>query len=980
MRPLSRWSWAGCLLLALGSAAGSAPREPSRRGGEVDLDDPQGRARARERTDGDREPADQLEILRIAEQEAARYGLRRSPGVQAQSRVGGAGWVSLGPTDAAVEKNGSVTLNKVDSGRARRVLVHPTNPDLVYLAVSGGGVWKTFNATNQSSSGGPSWEPITEAIGSLAVGSIAMNPTAPDSLLLGLGDPFDVKASGLLHSEDGGQTWSAASALSGSYAGSSGVYTATSVRDLAFDPGGSGVVLAATNVGLFRATDFGQGSSTSWTLIDVSLGITGGHGQVQACWSAVFLGGTSWLVSCVDQSSVDFNKGRIFKSTDGGASFADYTARLPGDPTVSPADPDLTGLGRISLAAGTPPTGTTHTRVYALAENGPAASTSKQKDVFRSDDGGETWSSLGAYAGSGKAPTNPFDHPPFPGQTDLDVIHTQASYNQAIVVDPHADGTVFIGGDLSLLRSRDGGSTWDLMSYWLPASGTISTDSYVHADWHTATISYAGGGGTFYGGSDGGLFASTNVLTASAGSALWTPLNKGLVTHLVYSVASAGQRASAGTCSVPAAATDLVLGGLQDNGTRLRAVTSQSGSSFNQITGGDGFGVAMGCCHSGESACTQPGAMGGLMLATYVRQVQRSVNGGGGFSKVIDGTIGSITLDANYNFVMWLAADHADPAGATLLVPITSATDQTGTIWSSSDGGQNWSQIGSSFALPAYQVMADGVTAGNWAATTRVRSANGLTALSQAMVKTAGDSDWTAVAAVPVTGQPTWYLPLRSAALDPADPSGNTLWAGSGETRPYCNGNGCSPVNGRYGSTIPSSVGHVFRTGNARAGASAIWTVQAGASSGLPNVPVNIIRVDPGDPNTVYVGTEIGLYRGSYNAGSTSWTRLGNGLPLVSVTDLALAADSSWIRIATYGRGFWELFPRSGGSTSGAYGDGDLDGDQQLDGFDLVREAALLYSTSADADYNWVGHLVGSSNAIGTADITALVAKLGGRP
>ena len=177
-------------------------------------------------------------------------------------------------------------------------------------------------------------------------------------------------------------------------------------------------------------------------------------------------------------------------------------------------------------------------------------------------------------------------------------------------------------------------------------------------------------------------------------------------------------------------------------------------------------------------------------------------------------------------------------------------------------------------------------------------------------------------------------------------------------------------------------MGHVFRSTNARAGAATTWSAQGAAGSGLPYVPVNVIRVDPGDQNTVYAGTEIGLYRGTYTPGtdSTAWVRYGTGLPLVSITDIALAADGSSIRVSTFGRGFWEIFPKSGGSTAGVLGDGDLDQNQQIDAFDLVREAALRFTTSADDDYNAVGNLVGTVNAIDDADFAALLKKLGGRP
>ena len=56
-------------------------------------------------------------------------------------------WVSIGPTAADFEQNGSFTGHESDSGRARVILPHPTNPDIVYFLTSGGGLWRTNNWT-----------------------------------------------------------------------------------------------------------------------------------------------------------------------------------------------------------------------------------------------------------------------------------------------------------------------------------------------------------------------------------------------------------------------------------------------------------------------------------------------------------------------------------------------------------------------------------------------------------------------------------------------------------------------------------------------------------------------------------------------------------------------------------------------------------------------------------------------------------------
>jgi photosystem II stability/assembly factor-like uncharacterized protein len=81
-----------------------------------------------------------------------------------------------------------------------------------------------------------------------------------------------------------------------------------------------------------------------------------------------------------------------------------------------------------------------------------------------------------------------------------------------------------------------------------------------------------------------------------------------------------------------------------------------------------------------------------------------------------------------------------------------------------------------------------------------------------------------------------------------------------------------------------------------------IWSA---ASNGLPAFSAQTILVDPTDSNTIYCGTDVGVYR-STDAGS-SWSRFGTGLPAVGVDDLKALDDGSALRAATHGRGMWEL-------------------------------------------------------------------------
>jgi hypothetical protein len=103
-----------------------------------------------------------------------------------------------------------------------------------------------------------------------------------------------------------------------------------------------------------------------------------------------------------------------------------------------------------------------------------------------------------------------------------------------------------------------------------------------------------------------------------------------------------------------------------------------------------------------------------------------------------------------------------------------------------------------------------------------------------------------------------------------------------------------------YG-TNASPIQHVWKTTNL-AEPTTTWTA---ASTGLPDDPANAFVVDPANSNILYVGTDIGVYR-STNAGG-SWAPFGTGFPRVAVFDMAIQSPNRVLRVATHGRGIWEI-------------------------------------------------------------------------
>jgi photosystem II stability/assembly factor-like uncharacterized protein len=76
-------------------------------------------------------------------------------------------------------------------------------------------------------------------------------------------------------------------------------------------------------------------------------------------------------------------------------------------------------------------------------------------------------------------------------------------------------------------------------------------------------------------------------------------------------------------------------------------------------------------------------------------------------------------------------------------------------------------------------------------------------------------------------------------------------------------------------------------------------------AAGIPLGPVNVIREDPIDAKILYVGTDTGVY--VTTDGGKTWSVLGSGLPSTYVHDLIIHPRDNMVVIATHGRGMWAL-------------------------------------------------------------------------
>ncbi|MCK4495418.1 MAG: hypothetical protein KAU91_03655, partial [Candidatus Aminicenantes bacterium] len=90
------------------------------------------------------------------------------------------------------------------SGRCTDIAVPKGSKHTIYVGAATGGVWKTVNS-------GITWEPIMDDVASISVGDIAIAPSDPDIMWVGLGEANIFRASvagtGVYKSTDAGKTW-----------------------------------------------------------------------------------------------------------------------------------------------------------------------------------------------------------------------------------------------------------------------------------------------------------------------------------------------------------------------------------------------------------------------------------------------------------------------------------------------------------------------------------------------------------------------------------------------------------------------------------------------------------------------------------------------------------------------------------------------------------------------------------------------------
>jgi hypothetical protein len=537
-------------------------------------------------------------------------------------------WKSLGPVTGE-SRDASGVYAIAESGLVDAIRVDPRDPNVVFVATAGGGVWRTADISAAT----PTWQPLGDQLADMAVGGFDLDPQSPDTIVVGLGEPF-YQAGGFVQiSHDAGATWGAPVALGG----------ATNVRDVRIDPTNSNVMLVAADAGLFRSIDAGA------HFIRVDLPNVSGLALAEATWSIVYTGhdvtGSHWAVSGVDACDVGLappqaragvppgsgckhgNPGEIWRSRDGGATWT--TVPLPATSAVP---------GRMTLAAGSP-ADPTHTAVYVMVGNRDETN-SETMNIFRSLDGGATYASaLGML-------TNP------DGYCTMDIGSITTNFNQAIAVDPANADRVMVAGLACSVRTLNGTAAspaWQVVSDVF--SGATSTACghipYVHSDFHAALIA----NGRVLLGQDGGLATSTNALSVARGeecSTTWATANVGLVTHLCWGIASG---------DVVGGDPEVVFAGMQDISTRWRSAANPENWDTINLSDGTGGEVV----HGAEITYWEAQAGSPNDSSTPDRQYCKPADSDCGRRESWNASNPALTSGDSEPFVTMMAAADAEP-------------------------------------------------------------------------------------------------------------------------------------------------------------------------------------------------------------------------------------------------------------------------------------------------------------------------------
>jgi photosystem II stability/assembly factor-like uncharacterized protein len=242
----------------------------------------------------------------------------------------------------------------------------PSQPNVFYIGVNNGGVWKTTDA-------GRTWQPKFDDQPTGSIGDIAVAPSNPNVIYVGSGEglqrPDLSTGDGMYRSNDGGKTWTHL-----------GLREGQQIASIAVDPKDENRLFVAVlghpygpneERGVYRSKDGGQ----TFQRVLYKDENTGAF-QVEydpkdndTIYADLWAGRQGpW-----ENGAWQGKESGLFKSTDGGDTWKKLTNGLP---TIEQ------GLGRIGFAISR----SSPKRLYATVDAQP-----KYAGIYASEDGGESW-------------------------------------------------------------------------------------------------------------------------------------------------------------------------------------------------------------------------------------------------------------------------------------------------------------------------------------------------------------------------------------------------------------------------------------------------------------------------------------------------------------------------------------------------------------------------------------------------------------
>lgn len=347
------------------------------------------------------------------------------------------------------------------SGYISAVAGIPGDPTTYYVGTPEGGVWKT-------TSGGTTWRPIFDGEHVPSIGAVAVAPTDHNTIYVGTGNQSGwsfTAGNGMYKSSDSGKSWTNIGLRGSGY-----------INTILVDPANANVVLVAAlgpragegtgpaDRGVFRTTDGGR----TWARVLPADGASGAselnfdYRDPQIIYATLQAGGAGRGGNAAAPVAAPAQgQAGIFKSTDGGTTWQPIgTQGLP--------------PGTVSFALAVA-SGTHGQRLYGEVRGGARGGGGGRSGVYRSDDGGKSWtlgtSQIASAGGHIYADPNNPDVVYLMGTSmyrSIDGGRHFESYMGApsgadirmLWIDPGNSRRMLSGADQGPTISVDGGETW----------------------------------------------------------------------------------------------------------------------------------------------------------------------------------------------------------------------------------------------------------------------------------------------------------------------------------------------------------------------------------------------------------------------------------------------------------------------------------------------------------------------------------------